>query len=99
MIKFVTDEQIVSDSNRVNNGQPPPYFQDDDYPSKILCFFCADDDPEVYAIVQSCEKETKNLTQSSHSSGEKSGIKYLLLIFNQCCKLCQLIHLASMFMW
>jgi len=61
MIKFVTDEQIISDSDRVDNGQLPLYFQDDEYPSKPLCFFHADDDPEVYAIVQSCEKRNQEL--------------------------------------
>jgi len=36
-------------------------FQDNEYPSKILCFFCADDNPDVYAIVQPCEKRNQEL--------------------------------------
>ncbi len=30
------------------------YFKEDEYPSKILCFFITNRKPDLYSIVQSC---------------------------------------------
>jgi len=60
MIKFASVEPIIYDTNG-EDGQQPSYFQDDEYPSKILCFFHANNDPEVHAIIQSCENRNCEL--------------------------------------
>jgi len=99
MIKFETDEQIISDSDRIDDGHLPPYFKTMNIHPRS-CASSVQMTILMYMPLSShVKKETKNLTQSSHSGGEKSGIKYLFLIINQCCELCQLIHLASMFLW
>jgi len=45
------DDDTVEEEVEENDDR---YFQDDEFPSKILCFFVADKQPEIFAIVQSC---------------------------------------------
>jgi len=53
MVTFAEDGEDDTVENVVQQNDET-YFQDDKFPSKILCFFIVDKKPDVYAIVQSC---------------------------------------------
>jgi len=55
MVKFILENKNISDLKKLNTQQQPPYLDNDEYPLKVLCFFKAERQPEINAIVQSCE--------------------------------------------
>ncbi len=53
MVTYAKDGEDDTVEN-VMQQNDETYFQDDEFPSKILCFFIADKKPDIYEIVQSC---------------------------------------------
>jgi len=53
MVTFADDGEHDTDKEELEE-KDETYFQDDEFPSKILCFFVVDKKPDIYAIVQSC---------------------------------------------
>jgi len=71
MVKFIFKDGNDSNSKMEQNTQQPLYFDNDEYLSKVFCFFKADRKPEIHAIVQSMNQGTMDMIPFFFSSGEK----------------------------
>jgi len=75
------------------------YFDNDEYPSKVIHLFKADRKPEIHAIVKSCESRNHGHDSILFSVWRKEITSKLVTHLHVCCMLCQLIHLVSMLLW
>jgi len=53
MVTFANDDDDDVSNHDMQNKEEM-YFQNDEFPLKILCFVVVDKEPEIHAIVQSC---------------------------------------------
>jgi len=76
VVKFIFKDGNDSNSKMEQNTQQPLYFDNDEYLSKVFCFFKADRKPEIHAIVQSYEPRHHGHDSILFQQWRKGQIKY-----------------------
>jgi len=56
------------------------YFKEDEYPSKILCFFIANRKSDIYTDVQSCIERTRIKIQYFSSIGKRTMSEHYIKV-------------------